>query len=377
MRVNTEVVYEAVSGISATINSQHRRAEVENSRASLAAHLTRMTLTTRWFVAMTLFLPVEALARLPVYFVLLNPLVNFFPDPRTMSVFPEAVIRAGQSLGVAPRGQVCRVSAPAGELEANDYHVARRPVVVVDADGRWRVKFDEVLNQVARERGQVFTHGGTYFSLQADGTTLPLFAAQTVPTGLHMLTMSHARIVEGAPVLTRTYRISAVRQRCWYSICFSSADSEWQQSILALQVLQSVTGKLIPWWGRDFQYALSHITTVTRYPDVSAQTLEYLDTTPLPELDTPVPVPASILQKIMPTLLGTTFEPDISTSVQALTVMQRAASEAKELGVPDRHIASVCAATYGIGVLEAERAKQQLQSSLQTAFQRGGLKMPK
>jgi hypothetical protein len=369
VRVNTDTVYKAVYGLKALVNSQHARAEVENSRASLAGHFTQMVLTMKWFVAMVLGMPIREISRLPVHFVIAAPLVDFFPDPRIMSVYPEAVIRSGQATQAGVRGAVCTVTAPAGELEAQDFVVGRRPVLIVDENGRWKVKYDETLDHLHRTRGEIFTHRGVFFSRQADGTNLPLFRAQSVPTGLHILCMSHARIVEGkGPVLTSTYKIDARRERSWYNITFNAADGEWQQSVLALQVCQSVLGKVLPWCGAEFQYALSHLTTVIDYPDICSLAGEFLDTSKLPEVSTPVPIPAVILQKIMPTLLGTSFEEDIAQSVQAQTVMQKAASEAKELGIPDRHIAAVCAGVYGIGVLEAETAKAQLSEGLKAAF---------
>jgi hypothetical protein len=155
-----------------------------------------------------------------------------------------------------------------------------------------------------------------------------------------------------------------------------AADGEWMQSILGLQVLQSLAGKILPWCGRDFQYNSVHTTTVVRYPDISYQTAEYLDTTSVPEIDTPVPIPASLLQKIMPTLMGTAFEPDISKSTQAATSMQRIAAEAKDLGLPENHIAEICAGVYGVGVIKAEMAKQQTGTALLAAFERLNLNYP-
>jgi len=369
VEVDCSVVYQAVYGVGAFRNFKHSAPNVENSRASLAVHITRMLLGARYLHHVLLGVPLDQLSQLPANFFLRQPQVDFLEDQRLMAVYPEAMVRCGQGLAIGPTGHFCRVFFPAGNMEAVDYLIERRPVQVVQPDGTIDAQYNKILVNRVQEQGCLLTHRQCYFRKEENGTATFLFRRQSCKPGVVVLVDSQLRVMAGrGPELTRIYRCTTVRTTRNYQISVQRADPQWQQSILPVQCGQSIFGSIVPWWGELFQYHQLDMTFVNSFPDVAENGDVNCEFTEL-DIPCPVPVPASVLGKIMPKVMGLKFEEGpAEESVMFNTVCQKCASEFEKLGVNPQHIAAASSAVYALAAYNSAVAKEEAQDAVVAAL---------
>jgi len=366
VRVDLSHCFQAQYGIVHALNFDHKSAHFENSRESLVRHLATSILATRRLHRLVTASDTVYLRSLPVLFVLSKPVVDMVPDNRILSVYPEALARVGQSQKIGASGRLCSCIFPAVGLECDDQAIVKRPAVVV-IDGRSTVVWDSFLTATGKT-DEIVNTGGMFFKRAAEGNLTPLFHTQSVPCGLHHLSMSQFRMPDGEGfTLTTHFMVEAQRKRNHYVVDFNAADDHWKGAIFPARLLFAIAGEILPWKGKNFQYHNISFSTVNRYPDVTSQHASYIDFSAISagtDLHIPIAVPASLLQGIMPSVLGTLYEIDLTSSVQYHTSMNRLASEYKDLKLPPEHTSSVCNAVYGAAVLEKVNSQGALAEAL-------------